>query len=58
VYLDVGYTNAQERVQVYNKEIKVTIHGGWAMYNPWRKRREYSYQVLTKLVEEQRKVSP
>ena len=34
MYLDVGYTNAQEKVQVYNKEMKATLHGAWAMYNP------------------------
>ena len=53
----VGYTNAQERVQVYNKEMKVTPHGEWASYNPWRKRRGYSYQVLMKMAEKRRKVS-
>ena len=55
--LDVGYTNAQERVQVYNKEMKVTHHGVWVMYSPWQKRRDYSYEVLTKLAEKRRKVS-
>jgi hypothetical protein len=55
--LDVGYTNAQERAQVYNKEMEATHREARVLYSLWQKRRDYSYQVLTKVAAKGRKVS-
>ena len=55
-FLDVVYTNAQERVQVYNKEMDVALHGAQVSDNPWPKQHGYSYQVLIETAEKRQKV--